>query len=268
MQWEFHFLYLYLVIGVVLGPICFYRWFLNKSRTYLIAHLVSMIVLLIGISLEIGVLVFIWPLFCGFGLLLYLKNHYKDLFSISRLATLIPFIFSIIASVWLVAAENELRLLGYNKSWSLYASLHGHFLGWIFVAGLAKLSLHKDSSQKLYTTGSFLCLVSFLLIAFGIDGVPYIKRIGVVALSVFIPLVLLRMKSHIGPQYKVARWASAFCFSGVLLSLGLAVVYEFGRPLITPVMIHAPVMVSTHGLINAFVVIPAFAVAIDTYNRD
>ena len=268
MQWEFHFLYLYLVIGVVLGPICFYRWFLNKSRTYLIAHLVSLMILLIGTSLEAGALVFIWPLFCGFGLLLYLNIHRKNLFSISRLATLIPFVFSIIASVWLVAAENDLGLLGYNKAWSLYASLHGHFLGWIFVAGLAKLSLHKDSSQRLYTVGCFICLVSFLLIAFGIDGVPYIKRIGVVALSLLIPVVLLRIKSHLGPQKIVARWALAFCFSGILLSLGLAVVYEFGRPLIAPVMIQAPVMVSTHGLINALLVIPAFVVAIDFYSKD
>ena len=84
---------LFLSVAFVLAPLMTNRFFLNKSRVYADTHKVTLIVLLLSIFQNLNYLASVWPLFCAFGFLLYLKNEYRNVFSIKGVASSIPFFF-------------------------------------------------------------------------------------------------------------------------------------------------------------------------------
>lgn len=246
----------FLFFGFVLAPLMTNNFFLDRSKAYSYGHKLSLIVLLCSALLNLNYAAIIWPLFCAYGFFLYLKNERKSVFSLKGLAGCISFIFSLIASAWFVAGTFDFYLLGYSKAWSFYAALHGIFLGWIFVGCLAFLSKRK-TQKNIYLLGCYLSFLLFLLVAFGIDGVPYIKRIGVVGFSLMMPFLIGYYAFNLKKENKLSIFLSFISLFSIILSMTLAVLNEFwaGFP---RVVFNIPVMVLTHGLMNALFTVPCF----------
>jgi hypothetical protein len=257
---ELEFLYSFLGLAVVLAPLMTNRFFLKDSKAYSVAHRISLLVLLTAALLNQPSLVFIWPLFCAFGFFLHLKNEQRMIFSAVGIAGCIPFVFSLISSVWLVAGANDLRLLGYDPAWSYYAALHGSYLGWILTGCLAFLS-RRDRSDRVDLWGCYSCFVLFLLVAFGIDGVPWIKRIGVVGLSALLPFLIGRYAFTRGRGNRRSVFLARLSLCSIVFSMALAILNEFWAAA-PRVAFGVPVMVFTHGLVNALFTIPSFLLAL------
>lgn len=257
---EFILFNLFLGIAFVLAPLMTNHFFLNNSKIYSLVHKIALIVLLIGAVLNLNYTSIVWPLFCIYGVILYLKNEYKFVFSLQGIPTSIPFIFSLISATWFFAGVNNLHLLGYNQAWSFYAALHGSFLGWIFVGCLAFLS-QRSNSNKFYLWGCYLSLVLFLCVAFGIDGIPYIKRVGLIGFTLLVPLMIGLYAVNLKNKNHRSRFLLAVSLISIVLSMTLAVLNEFWAtgPRIA---FGIPIMVFTHGFLNAVITIPCFFLAI------
>lgn len=212
----------FLAVAFVLAPLMTRSFFLNNSKIYAEAHKVTLIFLLSGAILSLNYLAIFWPLFCIFGFFLYLKNEYRFVFSSKGIATCIPFVFSIISSTWFFAGVNNLQLLGYNQAWSFYAALHGIFLGWIFVGCLALLS-RRSSTNRLYLWGCYLIFLFFLFVAFGINGIPYLKRIGVGGLSLVVPLLIGLYTFSLIDKNRSSLYLAVLSLLSILISMNLAI---------------------------------------------
>ncbi len=259
MESELIYLYSALIGSMVLAPILTGNFFLKRSSLYRYAHSFSLLTVLIGIFYDLNFLLIIWPIFNFLGVFLHLKGEIRNLKSLQTIATFIPFIFSLIGSAWLVAGANDLFLLGYNKHWSFYASLHSHFLGWIYLGCLAYLSKVKTSQESYYTFGCYLSFILFLMVALGIDGIPYIKGAGVIGLSALVPFFILL--HFLSTSCKLSKVLSFLSLSAVVYSMFLALQNEFWA--VTPeYFLGVRSMVSIHGMLNGFIVIPLFYFAI------
>lgn len=256
----------FLSVAFVLAPLMTNRFLLNDSKVYSEAHKTAIAVLLIGLVLNLNFLAIIWPLFCAFGFLLFLRKEYQIVFSARGLATCIPFLFSLISATWFFSGVNDLHLLGYNRTWSFYAALHGSFLGWMFVGCLVFLSRRKRLAN-LYLWGCFLSLIFFLFVAFGIDGTPYIKRIGVVGFTLIVPLLIGSYTFNLKIENRNSRYLAALSLLSIIASMTLAILNEFwvGAP---RVALGLPVMVFAHGFMNAILTIPCFFLAIRLENEE
>lgn len=247
-------------VAFILAPYMTSHFFLKGSQFYSKTHALSLFILLIGAVTGFTWFAVIWPLFCLVGFYLYLKQEGRLIFSLNGIALCIPFVFSLISSIWFVAGINDLRLLGYNKNWSFYAALHGSVLGWFFVGCLAWLS-KKNHASRFYLFGCYLCFVLFLCVAFGIDGVPYIKRVGVIGFSIFVPLAIGIFTFNLKKENRLSLIFAMISLCSIVLSMIIAMLNEFwlGFPKIAFAM---PLMTLTHGLINALVTVPCFYLAI------
>jgi predicted DCC family thiol-disulfide oxidoreductase YuxK len=257
---ELMLLNLFLSVAIVLAPLMTSRFFLNNSKIYSDAHKVALVVLLIGAVLNLNYLAGVWPLFCAFGFLLYLKKEYGIVFSIRGFATCIPFLFSLISATWFFAGVNDLHLLGYNRAWSFYAALHGSFLGWMFVGCLAFLSRRQSSSQ-LYLWGCYLSFIFFLFVAFGIDGTPYIKRVGVIGFSLIAPLLIGLYTFNLKNENLRSRYFATISLLSIVASMTLAILNEFWGAA-PRIVFGIPIMVFAHGFLNAILTVPCFFLAI------
>ncbi len=254
-------LHFFLGVAFVLAPLMTNHFFLNNSKRYSDAHKSVLMFLLIAACFGLNYFVIVWPLFCAFGLLLYLAKQGRLLFSINGVASSIPFLFSLISATWFFAGVNDLHLLGYNRAWSFYAALHGSFLGWIFVGGLAFLAQRPNAKNKLYLFGCYLSLILFLCVAFGIDGIPYVKRMGVVGLSLMVPILIGIYAFNLKKSRRHSRFLSILSLCSVIASMTLALLNEFW--LAAPrAAFGIPVMVFAHGFLNAILTIPCFYLAI------
>ena len=259
MEIELKYLYCSLVFSFILAPLLTNNFFLNNSKIYKCSHIIALIFVLASIIFGIGLLTVVWPAFNLFGLFIHFKNKRKNLFKITTLATFIPLAFSIIASIWLVAGSNDLYLLGYDINWSFYAALHGNYLGWIFLGCMGFLSTRNIKFSNFYSIGCFISFVLFLSIAFGIDGVPYIKAVGVIGLTLLVPLTIGLFSFT--TRCKISKYLSMVSLILVLLSMTLAVLNEFWT--VEPqYFLGARSMVTIHGVLNAFLVTPIFFLAI------
>lgn len=255
---ELTLLLVFLCISFVLAPVMTNRFFLD-SKVYSDVHKFSLIILLIGAAAGSEKAAFVWLVFCIFGFLLYLKQAAKSIFSFQGVAGSIPFIFSIISAVWFAAGVNNLQLLGYSRIWSLYAALHGIFLGWLFTGCLARLS-RRTSQGKAYTWGCYLCFILFLFVALGINGTAYVKRIGVVGLSLVVPY-LIGLYAFNCKKNGVSFLLAIMSFTSIILSMTLAVLNEFWTGF-SRYAFGVPTMVLAHGFMNSVITIPCFLLAI------
>ncbi len=243
-------LYFYLLIAFVIAPVMTNSFFLNGSKAYSAAHIFSLTFLIAGTSLGFGYTALVWPLFCAYGFTLYLKREYK-------LTACISFVFSLISAIWLVAAVNDLHLLGYGKEFSFYAAIHGSFIGWILVGCFASLP------QKIYQRSCYLAFVFFLLVAFGINGIPYIKPIGAIGFSLMLPLLIGKFRLQTKNQ---PRLLATMSLCAIVLSMGLALLNEFWSDF-PRIILDLPVMVLIHGFLNAVIAIPCLFIAVSRYMR-
>lgn len=243
---ESSFLIFLLSIAFILAPLMTKNFFLRNSRLYSRAHVISLFVLLISGILDFSWFSLIWPLFCIFGFFLYLTQEGRRIFSTTGIATCIPFVFSLISAVWFVAGTNDLHLLGYTKSWSFYAALHGMVLGWYFVGCLAYLSKWPNASN-VHLFGCYGCLVLFLSVAFGIDGIPHLKRIGVIGFAILIPFAIGIFAFNLKKENRLAFVFAVISFFSIGLSMTIALLNEFWIDF-PKIAFGMPLMTLTHGL--------------------
>jgi len=256
---ELSLLELFLSVAFVFAPLMTNRFFLGNSKIYAGAHRVTLAILLTGLIFDLGFLAASWPVFCAFGFILFLKKEGIH-FSPRKLATYLPFLFSLISAIWFFAGANDLHLLGYNRAWSFYAALHGSFLGWMFVGCVAFLSTRKGSSP-LYQWGCYLSLFLFLAVAFGIDGTPYLKRVGVIGFSAVVPVLIGRYLSGLKRENRVSRYLAALSLLSIVIAMTLATLNEFWATA-PRIAFGIPIMVFAHGFLNAVLTVPCFMMAI------
>lgn len=259
MDTELYILYFLLLIALILAPILSNDLLLQRHRFYRIGHIISVVIVLIGILSDATLLVSAWILFCIAGLILHFIERFKGRLTLSFVATNIPFLFSIIGSVWFFSGVNDLYLLGYNEHWSLYAAMHSMFLGWMYIGCLAHLASNNYPNARIYTIGCCLCLVLFLFVAFGINGIPHLKSMGAIGLSILVPFYIFLFCWH--SQNTTARLLGGTSIVALLYSMTLALMNEFWivQP---PTTLGINSMVTLHGIINAVIVIPCFYVAV------
>jgi hypothetical protein len=248
-----------LLFAFVLVPRLTNRWLLDSSRIHAGAHVVAVGVVVVAAIVGSGAGAVVWFAFCCFGAALYLLHHRGRVLNLVGMAAGVPLAFSVVSAVWFVAAKNDLRLLGYNEAFSMYAALHGSVLGWGFVGVVAALARQRGSP-----TMSALCFVAFALflcVAFGIDGVLVLKRVGVVGLSILVPGVIAQhawtMRERRGP----ALWWALASLVAVVVTMGLAMANELW-PAFPRGLAGLPTMVVVHGVLNAVVVLPTFAMSV------
>ncbi|MBK6696550.1 MAG: hypothetical protein IPG50_30825 [Myxococcales bacterium] len=194
-----------LLLAMAMGPLGTHRFFFaEQSRLRVGAHVLALACAALGLFLDAPVLCGAWLLFCAGSFALFLgerasREGAAALRSPDVLAASVPFLFSNIAAVWLVGGANDLRILGYGTAFSYYAALHGNVLGWILVGALAGLAQRGGPERRVYLASVLVCLVSFLLLAFGIDQLRALKPLGVVGLSLALPASQLAFLRSVWP---------------------------------------------------------------------
>lgn len=269
---ELDLLRILLLLSMALGPLGTHRHFLGGlPRLRVAAHLVALACAAAGLFLPAPILCVAWLVFCAASFGLFLRSRMATLRSPRVLAACIPFLFSNVAAVWLVSGSNDLHLLGYGIQFSFYAALHGNVLGWIVMGALAILvdnpsstasGVDREDLQRTpYLPALFVCFVSFLLIALGIDQLRALKMIGVVGLSVALPLSQLVFLRSVWGRHRAAFALGAVSFAGLVLTMVLAWGNELAMRVLDDVLgIRA--IVSVHGVLNAVVVAPSFLLAV------
>jgi hypothetical protein len=266
---EHRVLLLLLLVAFVLAPWMTRSLLLDGDRRYGIAHIVAVVVVVASWALDAAVGSMCWGLFCAFGLALYLSRWRRAALSLDAVtrgvAGAVPGVFSVISAVWFIAGTNDLHLLGYTRAWSFYAALHGGVLGWLFVGCVAHLA-HQPEARPFYARACFAVFVLFLCVAFGIDGVPYIKRVGVVGFAALMPAVIARFALDVRGRGGAPLWWALVSLVGVVVSMALALANEFWIAF-PRVLLGLPTMVITHGVLNGVVVVPAFFFAVRAHKR-
>ena len=262
MPLEIQYLSFLLAVAFIIGPAMTYRYFLNSSRAYFYGYVLAVIGLVVGYVSSHFELYIAWNLLCAFSLALYFKQRMSKLVELPTLAQAVPVLFSNVAAVWLFAGSNDLYLLGYNTEWSYYAALHGNFLGWQLVGVVVLMArAFSDKIAMIYYLSAFVFLICFLLIAFGIDGVPYIKRVGVIGISTISPLLMGYYVFSHWQNRGLSFYLSSLGLLVLLVTLYLAGIHQLGL-LTTLRLAGVPTMVLLHGLLNGLLVLPCLYMAI------
>lgn len=255
-----------LLLSLALAPLGTHRLLLPPSRWGTAAHLVAWLCAAIGLFSSLPILSAGWFLFCVASFARFVLHRAARLRSPYELAGCVPFVFSIIASVWLVGGANELHILGYGARFSGYAALHGNVLGWMMLGPIAILAKQDRPHRNLYLAAVIVSFGSFLLVAIGINGHPTIKPLGVVGLSVAIPLAQLAFLYRAWTTHRAAFALGCASVLGLAVTLALAWQHELGA-LSLPGVLGTRPMVSVHGLINGLVVAPCFLLAVALESR-
>ncbi len=250
-----------LLASMVVGPFATQRFFAAPSRLRAAAHIGAFGCAAVGLISSLPMLCVAWLLFCAASFALFLRARAGSLRSPRVLAACVPFVFSNIAAVWLVGGANNLHFLGYGALFSYYAALHGNVLGWILIGSLAALADRDGLQRGIYLTSVLVCLVSFLLIAFGIDKLSALKPIGVLGLSIALPVAQLTFLRGVWSRNLPAFLLGGVSFAGLVFTMVLAWRNELSMPLF-PWVAGIRGMASVHGVINTVVVAPCFALAV------
>jgi hypothetical protein len=244
---------------LLVAPFGTRQLFANASRLHVIAHGAAWICAAIGLFaaplFTIG-----WLVFTVGSALVFLRARVSTLFTPTTLAAGVPFVFSNIAALWLVGGSNNLHLLGYGPEYSYYAALHGNVLGWIVLGALAIL-VDRSHERRVYVASMFVCLVSFLLIAFGIDKLRALKPFGIAGLSIALTASLLVFLRTAWSRNRTAFAIGCISAAGLAFTMALA----WRNELVTPIFVGVlgvRGMVSVHGVLNALVVGPCFLWAV------
>ncbi len=250
-----------LLLSMTVGPFGTQRFFAQSSRLRAVAHVVALGCAAAGLFASLPTLCVAWLLFCAASFALFLRSRAGSLRSPRVLVACVPFVFSNIAAVWLVGGANDLHVLGYDAHFSYYAALHGNVIGWILIGTLATLA-HRDSPQRgIYLASVLVCLVSFLLIAFGIDQLRALKQIGVIGFSIAIPISQLAFLRTVWSRNRPAFVLGCASFAGLVFTMVLAWQNELSMPVFQAIA-GIRGMVSVHGVINTVVVAPCFLLAV------
>jgi hypothetical protein len=254
-----------LLISLALAPLGTHRLLLPPSTWAAPAHAAAWCCAAVGLFSSLPALCGVWLLYCVASLGHFLWDRGGRLRSAHELAGCVPFVFSIIASIWTVAGANDLRLLGYGATFSYYAALHGNVLGWMLLGPLAVLAQRDLPQRKVYLAAVLVSFGSFLLVAIGIDGQPALKPLGVLGISIVLPIAQLVFLGQSWTSCRAAFFLACASLLGLATTLVFAWQHELGLLSLTETLGVRP-MVSVHGLVNGVVVAPSFllAVALET----
>lgn len=207
-----------------------------------------------------------WPLLCV-GWLLFTAVSFAELArerlaspSPAGLAPCVPLLFANVAAVWLVGGANDLGILGYGPPFSFYAALHGNVLGWTVLGAMASLAEREGPGRRLHLVAVLVGFVSFLLVALGIDQLRALKPVGVVGLTLAVPVSQLAFLRAVWPRSRAAFVFGAVSFVGLGFTMFLAWRHQLGLP-VFPAAWPVRGMVAVHGVLNAVVVAPSFLLA-------
>ncbi len=260
-----------LVFSLAVAPLGTHAFFLpERSALHVAAYAVGLACAAASLFTPASVLSVGWLALCAGSFAVFLWGRLRALGlagmrSLPVLAACVPFLFSNIAAVWLVAGTNDLRLLGYGPEFSFYAALHGNVLGWMLVGALAIL-VHLGHARRFYVSAVVVCFASFLLIALGIDQLRALKPIGVVGLTLAVPASQLVFLRSVWTRHAAAFVLGATSLAGLLFTMALAWANHVGAPLVTE-LAGLRGMVSAHGVLNALVVAPCFLLAVALHAR-
>lgn len=254
-----------LLLSLALAPLGTHGLLLSlRSRLGLGAYLGALLCAAVGLFGLAPLACVVWLLFTSVSFALFLRERAESWRSPRTWAACVPFLFSNIAAVWLVSGANDLHLLGYDRPFSYYAALHGTVLGWTFVGAMAVLAQREGA--VIYLASVFVCLVSFLLIALGIDQLHLLKPIGVLGLSIALPTCQLAFLRSVWTRNRASFALGLVSFAGLVFTMLLAWRNELGMGDLVSVGILRG-MVSVHGVLNALVVGPCFLVAVALHAR-
>ncbi|RMG15903.1 MAG: hypothetical protein D6729_11755 [Deltaproteobacteria bacterium] len=244
------------------APLGTYRLFLAKSVPLLFGlHAAALLCAAVGLLWPVPVLCLAWPLFCATIFASFLRERGRWVLRPEGLAACVPFAFSLVAATWFARGANDLRILGYGPIFSYCAALHGNVLGWITVGAIAALAQQESADRKLHLFSVFVCFASFLFVAVGIDQLPPIKPIGVVGLTLALPLAQLAFLRRVRSRHRAAFALGLISFVGLAFTMVLAWRNELGMTAV-PAVLQIRGMVSVHGLLNAVLVGPTFLLAV------
>lgn len=250
-----------LLLSLAVAPLGTHRAFLSAPSPLGTMHLGALACAAVGIWSPAPIVGVVWLLFCAGSFALFLRSKITTLRTAKVLAACVPFLFSNIAAVWLVAGANDLRLLGYDTTFSYYAALHGSVLGWTMLGALAVLANRDGPQQRVYLVSVFVCFVSFLLIAFGIDQLRALKLYGVIGLSIALALSQLAFLRSVWKRNPRAFAAGCVSAVGLVVTMFLAWRNELLLPALSAIA-GVRSMVSVHGTLNALIVAPCFLLAV------
>lgn len=262
---ELDFLHGLLIVALISAPFVTSRFFLEATKRHDAGHIVAGLVTAAALLLDLPSLTWAWLMFCVFGFALFLRQRFARLRSWSELtwydaAKCVPFVFGIVGATWLVSGANGFGLLGYGRAFSYYASLHSHVLGWMIVGGVAVLANRASRFDRFYLVAVFASLISFALIALGIDGVPYIKPVGVFGITVLMGTSMVLFLVSVWRTSRSAFALGLVSLGGLVFTMTLAWQNEVGLALAPS--LGARAMVSLHGVVNGVVVAPCFVLAL------
>lgn len=249
-----------LIAAFAIAPRVSIRFLLGEVKLLNVLHGIAFALVVVSIVFDVPYLSVAWLLFCLLGLGFFVRQNLRRP-SLLQVVQAVPFIFSIAGAVWLVAGANDLGLLGYDPSFSFYAALHGTVLGWLMVGCMAALATHASRFNRVYSIAVLGCLVSFFLIAFGIDGAPIIKPIGVVGTTLMVGLSLSLLLWECRSSKAAASFALVSLL-GFLFTIFLAWRNELGLTTIGFAPFGVRPMVSLHGAANGLVVAPSMWLAL------
>lgn len=254
-----------LLLSMSMGPFATRPAFAAPSPLRTAAHVGALGCAAVGLLAPLPILCVAWLAFTAASFAVFLRTQARSLLSLRVFVASVPYVFSNIAAVWLVSGANDLRLLGYGAHFSYYAALHGNVLGWILIGTLAALADHDGPQRRLYLAAVLVCLVSFLAIAFGIDQLRALKPIGVIGLSLAIPISQLVFLRGVWSRNRSAFVLGCVSLAGLAVTMLLAWRNELWLPDLLAIA-GVRGMVSVHGVLNTLLVAPSFllAVALDT----
>ncbi len=266
MMSELDLLRVLLLVSMALGPLGTHRFlFAGASRLRAAAYVGALACAAVGLCVPVPILCVAWLAFCAWSFALFLRERvHADRAALRTprvLAACVPFLFSNIAAVWLVGGANDLHILGYGTTFSYYAALHGNVLGWISIGALAVLAYREGPHRGVYLVSVLVCVASFFSIAFGIDQLRALKPIGVVGLSIALPVSQLAFLRSVWARNPPAFALGCVSFAVLLLTMVLAWRNELSMP-VSPAFAGIRGMVSVHGVLNALVVAPSFLLAV------
>jgi hypothetical protein len=250
-----------LLLSMAVGPLGTHRVLLAlPSRGLKTAHVGALACAAMGLFTPASMLCVVWLLFCMASFALFLRSRVASWRAPHTLVACVPFLFSNIAAVWLVGGANELHILGYGAHFSYYAALHGNVLGWILIGALAILADREGPQRSIYVASVLTCLVSFVLIALGIDQLRALKPLGVIGLSVALPVAQLVFLASVRRRNRPAFVCALLSLTGLVFTMVLAWRNELSIPVL-PAALGIRAMVSVHGVLNALVA-PCFLLAV------
>ena len=123
--------------------------------------------------------------------MLHLSNQGKRVLSARGVASCIPFVFE--SRVRDLVGGREQRTCSCSATIACGATTpRSTAPSSAGSSSAARRTLRAGARGRLYLWTCYLALPLFLLVAFGIDGIPYLKRVGAVGLSIVVPLVVGR----------------------------------------------------------------------------